>query len=699
MRSAAALPVRWLVCWLGLTWLALVALPAAGQSLESALRPGDVIQGHAKWEDECAQCHVRFNRAAQTERCMACHKDIGADVRQRTGYHGKMKPDACRACHTDHKGRDARIVELDVRQFDHTLTDYALKGKHRDVKCESCHTPARKKYSQAPQDCLSCHRKDDTHKGSLGGKCADCHSEVDWKQTNFDHDKTRFALTGKHIDTKCADCHRVGVPYRETPRTCIGCHRKDDDSAKGHRGRFGEKCESCHATKAWKPPTFNHDTDTRWALRGKHRGATCGDCHTGHLFKDKIGSACVDCHRKDDKHKGNLGRECQACHTERDWKETSRFDHDKTAYPLLGKHREARCESCHEGQRYKNTPTTCISCHRKDDKHQPSLGERCESCHIERGWKDVARFDHSRTRFVLRERHAEVRCDACHKSSNFREAPRTCNGCHEKDDKHKTTLGTACGDCHSERRWVPAAGFDHQRTKFPLRNAHAARTVECKACHADVTKFRPTATECISCHRKDDKHEAQLGTACESCHDDTRWKNTRFDHASARFALTGRHLPLACAECHKTQRYRDAPRDCDSCHRKDDKHKLTLGTACESCHNARGWALWRFDHQRTRFALEGAHQRTACVSCHAKPAPAGKAIAPIGDSCIACHARDDKHDGAFGAQCDRCHNATDWRQVSRRMGSTPVPQRLMARLGEASWFTRTRSTTTAGRSS
>lgn len=82
------------------------------------------------------------------------------------------------------------------------------------------------------------HRKDDVHQGSLGAKCADCHTENDWKEAKFDHEKTRFPLTGKHVDTKCVDCHKKGADYKDAPRTCIGCHKEDDDSSKGHKGLY-----------------------------------------------------------------------------------------------------------------------------------------------------------------------------------------------------------------------------------------------------------------------------------------------------------------------------------------------------------------------------------------------------------------------------------------------------------------------------
>jgi hypothetical protein len=371
--------VRQLTAWLLLSWCA--AVPA--QTLESVLRPGELVQGHAKWEEECTQCHVRFDRAAQDRLCMDCHKEVGQDVRERTGYHGRLKPQACRSCHTDHKGRAARIVDLDRKTFDHAQTDYALKGKHAKVECDKCHEP-KKKYWQAPSDCQACHRKDDVHKGSLGPKCADCHTVNDWKEARFDHEKTRFPLTGKHVDAECVDCHKKGADYKAAPRDCLGCHRKEDNGPKGHKGNYGEKCETCHGTKAWKPSTFNHDNDTKFDLLGKHRSVKCADCHTGHLYRDKVGSACIDCHKKDDDgvkgHKGALGRDCAACHTERGWKEKGKFDHDKTRFPLLGKHVQTKCADCHKSTNYREAPRDCIGCHKKDDKHEATLGTKCESC-------------------------------------------------------------------------------------------------------------------------------------------------------------------------------------------------------------------------------------------------------------------------------------------------------------------------------
>ena len=615
--------LRLLFCFAVGCWL---AGGVAAQGIESILAPGKLVQAHAKWENDCSQCHVKFDRKAQDGLCMSCHKEVGSDMRARAGYHGRLKPQACNVCHTDHKGRSAQIVLLDKKQFDHNQTDYALRNKHQKVDCEKCHV-AGKKYREAPQDCSACHRKDDVHKGSLGPKCADCHSDVGWKETTrFDHDKTRFSLTGKHIDVKCSGCHKTSE-YKDTPRTCIGCHRKDDDQ-KGHKGQFGEKCETCHDAKAWKPSSFNHDADTKYALRGKHKTTQCTDCHKGNVYRVKPSQDCYACHKADDKHKDSLGRDCGSCHSERSWKEPAKFNHDQTSFPLLGKHVQADCKDCH-------------------------------------------------------------------KSTMFKEAPKDCYGCHKKEDKHEGALGKSCADCHSERDWKTTAGrFNHDLTKFQLRNAHADAKLKCSGCHKDLKSYRNTPIDCYSCHKKDDKHEGQQGKQCEQCHSDRSWKVDKFDHNLSRFPLTGRHGAVVCKDCHKNALFKDTPRDCYSCHKKEDKHKLRFGERCESCHNTRAWSIWEFDHtKRAKYPLDGAHKKVKCESCHKQEAPKGKDLAPLGTNCVACHRSDDVHDGQFGMRCETCHRTEHWKKIKERIGmSSPSSGEMTAAnltlWGESSHFMR-----------
>ena len=260
-------------------WLALAGGAALGQSLESVLSPGPLVEAHARAEGECRNCHVPFDRAAQNALCLECHKAVGVDLREHRGYHGRLAPQPCRACHTDHRGRGAQIVQLDERAFDHARTDFALRGAHAapTLECRSCHQP-KKKYREAPGRCVDCHAKQDVHKGRLGAQCADCHTESDWKQARFDHGKTRFPLRGAHAPVKCASCHKSGN-FKAAPLTCIGCHRADDK----HKARYGEKCETCHSDQGWKQLSFDHDRDTHFALRGRHRSHCAKDIAVGQL--------------------------------------------------------------------------------------------------------------------------------------------------------------------------------------------------------------------------------------------------------------------------------------------------------------------------------------------------------------------------------------------------------------------------------
>jgi hypothetical protein len=572
------------------SWLALACGAAAAQSLETVLSPGPVVEAHAKSENDCRNCHVPFNRGAQNELCLACHKDIGVDLRQHEGFHGRLRPQPCRACHTDHKGRSAKIAPLEEQAFDHAQTDFALRGAHAapGLACRGCHV-ADRKLREAPGRCVGCHAKQDVHKGRLGGACADCHAESNWKETRFDHDRTRFPLRGRHAPLKCASCHK-SERFLEAPTACIGCHRKDD----AHKARFGEKCESCHGDRDWKAVRFNHDTDTRYPLRGRHRALQCDSCHTGQLYRDKLQSGCVACHRKDDKHRGTLGSACGDCHGERLWKE-ARFDHGKTRFPLRGKHAGVECMSCHTSAVFKEAPSACVACHRKDDRHKGALGEACGSCHSERNWKEST-FDHAKTAFPLLGNHAKVKCESCHRDADYKRTPK----------------------------------------------------------------------DCASCHAKDDVHAGQLGARCDSCHDAATWKKARFDHGRTSFPLLGRHLLVECATCHASKRYKDAKSDCIACHQRDDVHQRRLGPRCESCHNARAWKSWDFNHDRqTRFPLDGAHRRLDCQACHRKPVDKAPVLAA---SCVSCHAADDVHDGGFGNQCNRCHVTSSFRQIKQSMG-------------------------------
>jgi len=413
--------------WLLLLSLALWSAQAAAVNpatpFERLVMPGELVRAHAKLENDCGACHVRFKKGGQSERCRACHEKIDADLRAGTGFHGRdqaAKRLECRQCHTDHQGRDARIVLFDADAFDHRATDFPLAGAHRAAPCGACHEAGRP-YRAAPHGCIDCHRDDDWH--------------ATWGAWRFDHDRTDFPLKGAHIEADCERCH-ANARYARTPKACHACHDLDDV----HRGANGERCQDCHGQSQWRRPDFDHDRDTDW----------------------------------DD---------CALCHNATDWRLWT-FDHDRqTDYPLEGAHRRLACGQCHRGPLDREVPRDCFGCHQGDDRHGGQQGTRCGDCHGPRAWPVEVRFDHDLTDFPLLGMHRVVPCEACHLSPTFDHDRQTdypltgahrdldchachtqpvddeihletdCVACHEDDDAHNGGFGRDCGRCHLTRGW------------------------------------------------------------------------------------------------------------------------------------------------------------------------------------------------------------------------------------------------------
>jgi len=422
---------------------------------EKLVMPGPLIKGHEKYRESCNKCHAPFKRQAQTGLCLDCHDKVGADRKARQGFHGKnqiAKNRACRHCHTEHKGRDADITGLDPSTFNHEETDFELKGRHRSLVCGQCHKQGEV-FRKAPGACIGCHRRDDRHKGRLGDNCVTCHNEKKWNETAyFDHGKTSFALVDSHKKVGCEKCH-AGEVYKGVPTTCNGCHNLQDV----HKGAYGSKCQTCHRPLKWTDIRFDHEKDTKFPLRGRHKKVKCEGCHVSDLYNVKLSIACNGCHGAHDPHKGSLGPDCKTCHGESSWFEKVAFDHDLSRFPLIGLHAAVGCASCHRTKTYRDAPKRCVACH-GDDYHQGRIGSDCARCHTPNGWERWI-FDHGReAHFELTGAHAAISCQACHKAnaSGKVTAPKSCTACHANDDAHRGSFGRACESCHSTKSFRPA---------------------------------------------------------------------------------------------------------------------------------------------------------------------------------------------------------------------------------------------------
>lgn len=239
-----------------------------------------------------------------------------------------------------------------------------------------------------------------------------------------------------------------------------------------------------------------------------------------------------------------------------------------------------------------------------------------------------------------------------------------------------------------------AAEAGAQVSPGPLATPHRDldSPTQCFKCHARGGGMTP---RCLDCHtRIASLRDAGRGLhgrqakslECAGCHPDhagrefalIRWDEgapEKFDHARAGWALDGKHVGVACADCHREKFQRGAPSSdpshrwvgletaCRSCH--DDPHASRFGTDCERCHTTKDWKAIdskRFDHDVTRYPLKGAHARVRCESCHVPGTTTAKQ--PPFERCGSCHA--DAHAGqgtlaGKAADCAACHDVNAFR--------------------------------------
>jgi len=494
------------------------------ERLERLVMPGELSSGHAKYEKDCTKCHKRFEKGAQDDLCLDCHKKIARDVKKKKGFHGKLTnidDRKCSVCHREHQGRDANIVPFDRDTFDHSKTNFSLNGAHEIAGCSDCHKK-QDKYRKASMECVSCHKQDDAHHKRLGKQCKDCHVETVWGEAYYNHEKTDFPLKAMHRNVRCIECH-PNERYKDTPKKCITCHKLDDVHKKDH----GEKCEKCHTENIWSEITFDHDKDTKYKLEGRHQSVDCQACHKGDVYK-KLSKKCYKCHKSEDAHNDLFGKKCRTCHITKVWKKHI-FNHDKdSTFKLKGKHKKVDCVACHPGKVYQKLDEKCVACHKHDDSHNGQEGNDCEECHNERGWNFQVFFDHDLTAFPLLDGHAITPCEECHITNAYQDAETKCYSCHKKDDDefHKMRLGKNCALCHNANSWKKWI-FDHdEQTDYKLDGAH--KGLDCHSCHnVKIVKEIKLDTKCISCHAEDDHHNGSFGKQCERCHVTDSFKKLR----------------------------------------------------------------------------------------------------------------------------------------------------------------------------
>lgn len=467
--------------------------------------------------------------------------------------------------------------------------------------------------------------------------------------------------------SNCTSCHEVG--HKVTNQKCLTCHTEIQSRIDQQKGFHvstlvkGKDCFACHSEHhgvnfqiiRFATDTFRHEL-TGYLLQGAHQKQACSSCHKRTFVKDEklqkksstylgLETSCQACHQ--DFHQQTLGTECLSCHDYNAFRPAPGFNHQTTAYPLQGKHQQVACQKCHKitvqnkvkFQQFKGVNADqCTQCH--TDVHQNKFGPVCTDCHTYDSFESagsVKTFDHNKTGFVLEGRHQEVSCKKCHKKKYTDPLPhKQCADCHT--DYHKQQFvkqgkSPDCSECHNVAGFSPAAFTieQHSKSRFSLTGAHLA--TPCFACHKKQERweFRNIGQQCVDCHTDihqpliDEKYYPER--ACTSCHSTQAWNLVKFDHAKTKFQLEGAHQTLNCRLCHfnketrghVNQKFSGTAMACYQCHTDNHNGQFVENeiTHCDQCHTTDKFIpASKFNHNTSRFMLDGKHANLACNACH-----------------------------------------------------------------------------------
>jgi hypothetical protein len=183
----------------------------------------------------CFACHKsdpeqkRWTFRNIGESCADCHQDTHKDYIS-PKYYPNQK---CESCHNNDTWSDVT--------FDHTKTNWPLKGKHLTTDCRKCHIknntkekPFNQQFANLNSECSTCHTDNHNNQFAINGvtDCTRCHVFKNWIPEKFDHNTTAFKLEGRHAEVACNKCHKVldgtdksNINYKIKQFACIDCHR------------------------------------------------------------------------------------------------------------------------------------------------------------------------------------------------------------------------------------------------------------------------------------------------------------------------------------------------------------------------------------------------------------------------------------------------------------------------------------------
>ena len=116
-----------------LTWILLLAVGIVWRGAPFSSGPLNAqtsgvqlggVRSHAELGQQCSACHpAPWSRDRMSDRCLACHTDVGLQLEDTGTLHGALMAiggiQACYACHPEHGGVDAPLTIVESERFPH----------------------------------------------------------------------------------------------------------------------------------------------------------------------------------------------------------------------------------------------------------------------------------------------------------------------------------------------------------------------------------------------------------------------------------------------------------------------------------------------------------------------------------------------------------------------------------------------------
>lgn len=332
---------------------------------------------------DCEKCHLTEQRNGEKFQqfegvsftsCTDCHEDV----------HRNRFGNDCRKCHNENSFNSVEGLS----DFNHEPTGFPLRGMHRAVQCNKCHTSGNYTKNLQYQRCTDCHsdyHENQFAENGISPDCSECHTVNGFFHTSFgieEHNRRNFALDGAHLATPCLSCHKKNPQekwdFDNMGNQCVDCHKNIHENYMNTKYLADKGCENCHSVSIWNEIRFDH-SQTDFQLQGKHTGVSCRECHFIPSPENRLkqqftwaSQSCTNCHK--DIHNGQFKNEgktdCLRCHVFNHWN-PEKFNHNTARFPLDGKHKALECNQCHKTKSvsdtnyivYKFKDISCASCH------------------------------------------------------------------------------------------------------------------------------------------------------------------------------------------------------------------------------------------------------------------------------------------------------------------------------------------------